>query len=72
MVGGATVIAVGDADAYVTPAMARVGDLVVVTKGPAIEASGLFAVTFPHRIAQAYGAEFAPSSGGAVLADVGR
>ncbi|MCX7623184.1 MAG: AIR synthase family protein, partial [Thermomicrobium sp.] len=59
MVGGATVMAIGPADRYVTPKMARVGDLVVVTKGAAIEAAGLFAVTFPERIAQAYGRAFA-------------
>lgn len=59
MVGGAAVLAIGPADRYVTPKMARVGDLVVVTKGAAIEAAGLFAVTFPERIAQVYGAEFA-------------
>ncbi len=59
MVGGATVMALGPADRYVTPKMARVGDLVVVTKGAAIEAAGLFAVSFPDRIAAAYGQEFA-------------
>jgi hydrogenase maturation factor len=55
MIGGATVIAIGAADAYVTPAMARVGDAVIVTKGAAIEAAGLFAVTFPGRVREAYG-----------------
>ncbi len=59
MVGGATVMAIGPADRYVTPKMARVGDLVVVTKGAAIEAAGLFAVSFPDRIAAAYGRDFA-------------
>lgn len=59
MVGGATVIAVGPANRYVTPAMAQVGDRVIVTKGAAIEAAGLFAVTFPDRLAAAYGQEFA-------------
>jgi hydrogenase maturation factor len=59
MVGGATVIAIGSDDAYVTPKMARVGDKVLITKGPAIEASGLFAVTFPQKVAAEYGAAFA-------------
>jgi hydrogenase maturation factor len=62
MVGGATALAVGDANRYVTPAMARPGDRVLVTKGPAIEAAGLFAVTFPSRVAQALGADFARQS----------
>jgi len=59
MVGGATVIAIGSSERYVTPAMARAGDRILVTKGAAIEASGLFAVTHPQRIAAAYGDAFA-------------
>jgi hydrogenase expression/formation protein HypE len=50
MVGGATCMALGDADAFVTPTMARPGDAVVVTKGAAIEATALFAATFPERL----------------------
>ena len=59
MVGGATVLAIGPRDKYVTPAMARVGDVVLITKGAAIEATGLFAATFPDRVAERYGAEVA-------------
>jgi hydrogenase expression/formation protein HypE len=55
MVGGATCMALGDDDAYVTPEMARPGDLVVVTKGAAIEATALFAATFPDRLTAALG-----------------
>jgi len=55
MVGGATVFAVGLADQYVTPAMARPGNQVIITKGAAIEATGLFAVTFPQKVAAEYG-----------------
>jgi hydrogenase expression/formation protein HypE len=50
MVGGATCIALGRDDAFVTPTMARTGDAVVVTKGAAIEATALFAATFPDRL----------------------
>lgn len=57
MVGGATCMALGAEDAYVTPEMARPGDLVVVTKGAAIEATALFAATFPDRLAQGVGEE---------------
>jgi hydrogenase expression/formation protein HypE len=57
MVGGATCIALGPADAYVTPAMARPGDAVVVTKGAAIETAALFAATFPDRLAAGVGEE---------------
>ncbi len=59
MVGGATVMSVGPRERYVTPRGARPGDRVIVTKGAAIEASGLFAVTFPDRVAAAYGRPFA-------------
>jgi hydrogenase expression/formation protein HypE len=55
MVGGATCMAIGPADAFVTPTMARPGDLVVVTKGAAIEATALFAATFPDRLAAGVG-----------------
>jgi hydrogenase maturation factor len=55
MVGGATCMALGPEDAYVTPAMARPGDRVVVTKGAAIEATALFAATFPQRLARGVG-----------------
>lgn len=59
MVGGATVICIGAKDKYVTPAMAEVGDAIIITKGAAIEAAGLFAVTYPQRVAEAYGEELA-------------
>ncbi|MGE5189813.1 MAG: AIR synthase family protein [Gemmatimonadota bacterium] len=55
MIGGATVICIGPGDRYVTPEMARPGDVVIVTKGAAIEAAALFAVTFPGRVAERYG-----------------
>lgn len=59
MIGGATVICIGAKDKYVTPTMARVGDAIIVTKGAAVEAAGLFAVTFPQKVALAYGAALA-------------
>jgi hydrogenase maturation factor len=46
-VGAATAIAVGDHDAIVRPDGARVGDDLVVTKGPAVEATGLLTSLFP-------------------------
>jgi hydrogenase maturation factor len=57
MVGGATCMALGSVDAFVTPTMARPGDRVVVTKGAAIEATALFAATFPRRLAAGVGEE---------------
>jgi hydrogenase maturation factor len=59
MIGGATVLGIGGRDEYVVPTMARPGDRVIVTKGVAIEAAGLFAVTFPDLVADRYGREFA-------------
>ncbi len=59
MIGGATVMSVGREDKYITPAMASPGEDVIVTKGPAIEATALFAVTFPHLVGRAFGEEFA-------------
>jgi hydrogenase maturation factor len=58
MVGGATVISIGDKSRYVTPQMAKRGDIVVITKGAAIEATGIFALAFKDRIAEAFGEEF--------------
>lgn len=58
MVGGATVICIGDKSKYVSPEMAQVGDRVIITKGAAIEASGIFAVTFKDRIEEQFGREF--------------
>ncbi|MFB6130571.1 MAG: AIR synthase family protein [Salinigranum sp.] len=46
MVGGATALAVGDHDRLVRPDGARAGDRVVITKGPAIEATGLLSIQF--------------------------
>jgi hydrogenase maturation factor len=55
MVGGAVCIASGPEDRFVTPTMARPGDDIVVTKGAAIEATALFAATFPDRLAEGVG-----------------
>jgi hydrogenase maturation factor len=59
MVGGATVVAEGGLDEYVAPSFVRSGDTIIVTKGPAIEASGIFAAMFPERLENKFGAEFA-------------
>lgn len=63
MVGGATVISVGDKSHYVTPQMAKRGDLIVITKGAAIEATGIFALAFKDRIAEYFGEEFSRRAG---------
>jgi hydrogenase expression/formation protein HypE len=58
MVGGATIVGVGELDEYVTPKFASAGDKIVITKGPAIEASGIFATIFPKLLEQKYGSSF--------------
>ncbi len=49
-VGAATALAVGEHDDIIRPDGARVGDDLIVTKGPAIEATGLFATLFPEAL----------------------
>jgi hydrogenase maturation factor len=43
-IGGVTVFAIADRDGYVTPAGARPGNAVILTKGPAIETAGILSV----------------------------
>jgi hydrogenase maturation factor len=58
MVGGATIVGVGELDEYVTPRLAKAGDKIIITKGPAIEASGIFATMFPALLEKQFGKEF--------------
>ena len=58
MVGGATAIAVGDESDLRGPHKVKIGDQIVITKGPAIETTGLLAVSFPETFKQAGGHEF--------------
>lgn len=58
MVGGATVIAIGERDEYVTPKFAKSGDKIIITKGPAIESIGIFAAMFPELIEEKFGPSF--------------
>jgi len=58
MVGGATIIGIGELNEYVTPRLAKVGDRIIITKGPAIEASGIFAAMFPKLLEEKFGRAF--------------
>jgi len=58
MVGGATIVGIGEKDEYVTPKMAKAGDKIIITKGPAIEATGIFATMFPWLIEREFGYDF--------------
>lgn len=50
IIGGITVFSVANKDEYITPGGAKVGDKVFLTKGPAIEATGLFAVAYEKKL----------------------
>jgi hydrogenase maturation factor len=55
MVGGATILGIGELDEYVTPKFCKAGDKIIITKGPAIEATGIFAAMLPGVITEKYG-----------------
>jgi hydrogenase maturation factor len=54
MLGGATIFSVGAKSAYLTPGMAQVGDAVILTKGAAIETTGIMGIMFSEQISTAY------------------
>src|SRR4030067_2499542 len=58
MVGGATMVGIGSKDEYVTPRLAHAGDKIIITKGPAIEATGILATMFPKLIEREFGKDF--------------
>lgn len=55
MVGGATVFGLGPLSDLVDPRKARPGDVIVITKGPAIETTGLMSVQFPEFVTERWG-----------------
>ena len=59
MIGGATMFTVAPKDGYVTTEMARPGDKIIMTKGPAVEAAGILSTMFPKYIEERRGKEFA-------------
>ncbi|HID90775.1 TPA: AIR synthase [Candidatus Bathyarchaeota archaeon] len=58
MVGGAVVMGLTDKDGYVTPEMAEPGNKLIVTKGPAIETTGILSVLFPGLLREEFGSSF--------------
>ncbi len=58
MAGGATFMAMGSKDAYCSPRFCKPGDQMIITKGPAVEATGIFAAMFPERLEKKFGAAF--------------
>ena len=57
MIGGATFMTLGPKNAYCSPKFCRPGDQIIITKGPAVEATGIFAAMFPDRIEKQCGAQ---------------
>jgi hydrogenase maturation factor len=64
MVGGATLVGVGELDEYVTPRLCKAGDKIIITKGPAIEATGIFTAMFPKIIEKELGAALSKKTEG--------
>ena len=58
MVGGAIMLGVGTRKQLVDRSKVRPGDAVVVSKGPAIETTGIFAVEFPDALEKRFGSKF--------------
>ncbi len=54
MVGGATVIGIGQREDLIIPKV-RPGDHIIISKGPAIETTGLMAAYFPEFLEKKYG-----------------
>ena len=57
MVGGATVFGIDDKSKLIKP-KAKIGDAIIVTKGPAIETTGLMSAYFPKYLEAEYGKNF--------------
>ncbi len=55
IIGGITVMGIAAPEEVVSPAGARPGDAVLMTKGPAIEAVGLLATLYEDELRQAHG-----------------
>ena len=57
MVGGATMFGIDLKEKLIIP-KANIGDKIIITKGPAVETTGLMAMQFPEFLEKAYGKEF--------------
>ncbi len=55
IIGAGTLFSVGSSRAYLTPAGAMLGDSVIITKGAAIETTGVLSKVFPRRVRQRIG-----------------
>lgn len=57
MLGGATMFGIDSKEKLIIP-KANIGDKIIISKGPAVETTGLMAMQFPEFLEQKYGKEF--------------
>lgn len=57
MVGGATMFGIGRKESLIVP-KAQPGDKIIVSKGPAVETTGLMATQFPEFLERCHGSDF--------------
>jgi hydrogenase maturation factor len=57
IVGGGVMMGLADEDGYLTPTMMREGDVILMTKGAAIEATAVLSLTFPRKTEEAVGSK---------------
>jgi hydrogenase expression/formation protein HypE len=62
MVGGATVMGLGDRGDLIDPRRSSEGDRILITKGPAIETTGLMSVQFPEFVEEVLGPDAVSSA----------
>ena len=58
IIGGGVMMALAPEDQYLSSKMSKPGDLLIMTKGVAIAATGILARVFPETIEEAYGSAF--------------
>jgi hydrogenase maturation factor len=59
IVGGGMMMGMADDDSYVTPRMIRADDEIIMTKGAAVEAAAVLALTFPETVEKRAGTKAA-------------
>ena len=55
VIGGGTMMGFGDMDKYLTTSMAEIGNSIVITKGAAIETTGILSRVFPEIVSEKLG-----------------
>lgn len=63
MVGGATIFGIGKREDLIIP-KAEIGDVIIISKGPAIETTGLMSAYFPEYLEEKYGKSFVKKAQG--------